>query len=75
MLTLSKMLLNKKSIQNYFKFFIQALFKTVYGKIKGKVNPETEKDVEIKKVIVEKNLISMSTRWCVLGYFKRKVLP
>ena len=56
MLTLSKMLLNKKSIQNYFKFFVQVLFKTVYGKIKGKVNPETEKDVEIKKVIVEKNI-------------------
>jgi len=55
MLTLSKMLLNKKSIQKFFKFIIQSLFKFIYGEIKEKLNPDAEKSVVIKKTSIEKN--------------------
>ncbi len=55
MLTLSKMLLNKKSIQKFFKFIIQSLFKFIYGQIKEKLNPDTEKNVIIKKTSIEEN--------------------
>ena len=45
----------KKTLKSNYRNLIYKLFFILYGKIIGKVRPDNEEDIEIKKISLEKN--------------------
>ena len=48
------MKLNKKSFQKFFKLFSYGIFKIIYGKIEGIIDPNKSNEIEVK-LIKKKN--------------------